>query len=57
MFGNVREWVLEKQVAGFSYQSRDVARYGQLFPEVRESDEWIRQETGFRCFLLENPPH
>jgi len=57
MFGNVREWVGEKQVAGFSYQSRDAGSLGLLFLDVLESNEyWVRPETGFRCLLQEGQP-
>jgi Flp pilus assembly protein TadD len=57
MLGNVREWVNEEQRAGFSYHSTGGGRTGDLFLPGPVSDApWIEQETGLRCFLLQNPP-
>jgi tetratricopeptide (TPR) repeat protein len=58
MFGNVREWVSERQRAGFSYSSNGVERKGELFfPDQVSGANWIEQETGLRCILEESTPH
>ncbi len=55
LFGNVREWVMGEESAGFSYNSAG-GRTKHLFlaGPFSAKDVWIEQATGFRCLLRES---
>jgi formylglycine-generating enzyme required for sulfatase activity len=50
LFGNVREWVLSNESAGFSF---DTEGYGERKALFVSGDKW-RTITGFRCILRES---
>jgi formylglycine-generating enzyme required for sulfatase activity len=56
VFGNVREWLVGEQSAGFSYDTEGFGIRKALFlPAESARRDDLRQVTGLRCILRDNP--